>query len=327
MKRLTRIVFATAAALTLSVGAAVAQAYPSRNITLIVPFAAGGPSDAIARLVAQSMSSALKQQVIVENVAGAGGTLGAGRVAKAEKDGYTLLIHHVALAAGASLYKNLSYDTLGDIEAVGLVNYGPMVLTTKQDYAAADAKALIEKLKADGNKTSAAHAGVGSNSHLCNMLLQQRLSIKFTEAAYRGTGPAMNDLMGGQVDLLCDQSTTAVPQIQGNTIKGYAVTSKNRLDILPNVPTLQEAGLKDFEFVIWHGLYTPKGTPKDVVATLNRALQTALDDANVKARFSEVGTQVFETPERTIQAHQDRFEKEVAIWKDVITKTGVTAGN
>jgi tripartite-type tricarboxylate transporter receptor subunit TctC len=273
------------------------------------------------------MSNTLKQQVIVENIAGAGGTLGAARLAKSENDGYTLLIHHVALAAGASLYKNLSYDTLGDIEAVGLVNYGPMVLTTKKDYAAADAKALIEKLKADGSKTTAAHAGVGSNSHLCNMLLQERLGVKFTEAAYRGTGPAMNDLMGGQVGFLCDQSTTAVPQIQGNTIKGYAVTSKNRLDILPNLPTLQEAGLNDFEFVIWHGLYTRKGTPKEVITTLNKALQTALDDANVKARFADVGTQVFDASERTPQAHQARLEKEVALWKDVVSKTGVTAGN
>lgn len=327
MNRFVKTLVATAAALTLSLGGAVAETYPSRNITLIVPFAAGGPSDAIARLVAQSMSNTLKQQVIVENIAGAGGTLGAARLAKSENDGYTLLIHHVALAAGASLYKNLSYDTLGDIEAVGLVNYGPMVLTTKKDYAAADAKALIEKLKADGSKTTAAHAGVGSNSHLCNMLLQERLGVKFTEAAYRGTGPAMNDLMGGQVGFLCDQSTTAVPQIQGNTIKGYAVTSKNRLDILPNLPTLQEAGLNDFEFVIWHGLYTRKGTSKEVITTLNKALQTALDDANVKARFADVGTQVFDASERTPQAHQARLEKEVALWKDVVSKTGVTAGN
>jgi tripartite-type tricarboxylate transporter receptor subunit TctC len=319
--------FAATAALAFSFGTAAAQDYPTRTITMIVPFAAGGPSDAIARLLAQSMSGTLKQQVIIENVAGAGGTTGAARLAKAEADGYTILIHHPALAAGASLYKNLTYDTLNDIETLGLVNYGPMVVTTKKDYAAADAKALFAKLKADGTKTTAAHAGVGSNSHLCNLLLQQTLDIKFTEAAYRGTGPAMNDLMAGQVDLLCDQSTTAVPQIQGGTIKAFAVTSKDRLGVIGNVPTVAESGFPNFEFTIWHGLYAPKGTPKPVVDTLNKALQTALDDANVKARFTDVGTQTFPAAERTPQAHRARFEREVATWKDVIGKAGVSASN
>ncbi|HEU4519740.1 MAG TPA: tripartite tricarboxylate transporter substrate-binding protein [Microvirga sp.] len=318
--------WAAAAALVLTGGAA-AQDYPSRPITMIVPFAAGGPSDAIARLLAQSMSGTLKQQVVIENVAGAGGTTGAARLAKAEKDGYTVLIHHVALAAGASLYKSLAYDTLGDIEAVGLVNYGPMVVTTKKDYPANDAKTLLAKLKADGSKTTAAHAGVGSNSHLCNLLLQQALDVRFTEAAYRGTGPAMNDLMAGQVDLLCDQSTTAVPQIQGGTIKAHAVTSKDRLAVIKEVPTLAESGLPNFEFTIWHGLYAPKGTPAAAVEALNKALQVALDDANVKARFADVGTQVFPAAERSPSVHRARIEKEVATWKDVIAKAGVSAGN
>jgi tripartite-type tricarboxylate transporter receptor subunit TctC len=327
MKRLMTGLAAAAMAMALTAGSASAQSYPNRTITLIVPFAAGGPSDAIARLLGQSMSTTLKQQVIIENVAGAGGTTGAARLARAEPDGYTLLIHHVALAAGASLYKTLPYDTLGDIETVGLVNYGPMVVTTKKDYPAADAKALFAKLKADGSKTTAAHAGVGSNSHLCNMLLQQTLGAKFTEAAYRGTGPAMNDLMAGQVDLLCDQSTTAVPQIQGNTIKAFAVTSADRLSVLASVPTMREVGFPDFEFVIWHGLYAPKGTPKEAIETLNKALQTALDDENVKARFADVGTQAFPAVERSVQAHRARFEKEVATWRDVVAKAGVSIGN
>jgi tripartite-type tricarboxylate transporter receptor subunit TctC len=317
----------TLAALAVSATAAAAQTFPSRPVTLIVPFAAGGPSDAIARLLAQSMSGTLKQQVVVENVAGAGGTTGAARLAKAEADGYTMLIHHVALAAGASLYKSLPYDTLGDIDSIGLVNYGPMVVTTKKDYPANDAKALFAKLKADGSKVTAAHAGVGSNSHLCNLLLQQTLGTKFTEAAYRGTGPAMNDLMAGQVDLLCDQSTTAVPQIQGGTIKAFAVTSKDRLDVIEDVPTMAEAGFPDFEFVIWHGLYAPKGTPKEAIETLNKALQVALDDPNVKARFADVGTKAFPAGERSPQAHRARLEKEVATWKDVVAKAGVSIGN
>jgi tripartite-type tricarboxylate transporter receptor subunit TctC len=305
-------------ALALAGGAAMADTYPSRPITMIVPFAAGGPSDAIGRLLGQSMSSSLGQQIVIENVAGAGGTLGGARLAKADPDGYTILIHHVALAAGAALYPNLSYDTLKAFAPIGLVNYGPMVLMTKKDYPTADAATLLAKLKADGAKTSVAHAGVGSNSHLCTLLLEKALGVKFTQAAYRGTGPAMNDLMGGQVDVLCDQSTTAVPQIEGKTVKGYAVTSKDRCPVLKDLPTLQEAGLSDFEFVIWHGLYAPAGTPPEIVAKLNAALQKALADPNVQARFADVGTQVFPEGERTPAAHTAKFEKEVATWKSVI---------
>jgi tripartite-type tricarboxylate transporter receptor subunit TctC len=307
--------------------AVFAQTYPTRVVTLVVPFAAGGPSDALARLVAQSMSGTLKQQVIIENVAGAGGTTGAARLAKAEPDGHTILIHHVALAAGASLYKKLPYDTLKDLEPLGLVNFGPMVLVSRKDFPADDARQLVDKLKADSSKITIAHAGVGSNSHLCSLLLQQALGAKPTEVAYRGTGPAMNDLMGGQVDVLCDQTTNAVPQIQGSTVKAFAVTSRNRLDVLPNVATLIETGLPEFEFVIWHGLYAPRGTPKHVIEALNKALTIAVTDDNVKARFAELGTQVFRNEELTPEAHRARLEKEVAKWRDVVAKSGVTLGN
>ena len=318
MRILTRAI--AAAALVLSSGALHAETYPARSITLIVPFAAGGPSDAIARLVGQSMSQSLGQQVVIENVAGAGGTAGAARAAKADPDGYTLLIHHVALAAGASLYPKLTYDTMTAFAPLGLVNSGPMVLMSKKDYPANDAAALIAKLKADGMKATLAHAGVGSNSHLCTLLLQKALGVTFTQVAYRGTGPAMNDLMSGQVDVLCDQSTTAVPQIEGNTVKGFAVTSKERLPVLKDLPTLQEAGLKDFAFTIWHGLYAPAGTPPEVVATLNKALLQALDDKNVQARFAEVGTQLFPADQRTPAARQAQFAREVATWQAVIGK-------
>jgi tripartite-type tricarboxylate transporter receptor subunit TctC len=230
------------------------------------------------------------------------------------------------LRRGASLYKNLTYDTLNDLETVGLVNYGPWWSrprrTTRPRTPRPSSPSSRRRLEGHGGP-----CGVGSNSHLCNLLLQQTLDTKFTEAAYRGTGPAMNDLMAGQVDLLCDQSTTAVPQIQGGTIKAFAVTSKERLGVIGNVPTMAEAGFPNFEFTIWHGLYAPKGTPKPVVDTLNRALQTALEDANVKARFTDVGTQTFPPAERTPQAHRARFEREVATWKDVIGKAGVSASN
>ncbi|CAH1694908.1 Tripartite-type tricarboxylate transporter receptor subunit TctC [Hyphomicrobiales bacterium] len=304
-------------------GAVHAQSYPSRSITLVVPFAAGGPSDAIARLIGQSMSETLGQQVVIENVAGAGGTSGAARVAKADPDGYTLLIHHVALAAGASLYPKLTYDTAKAFAPVGLVNSGPMVLMSKKDYPATDAAGLTAKLKADGVKATLAHAGVGSNAHLCTLLLQKALGVTFTQVAYRGTGPAMNDLVSGQVDVLCDQSTTAVPQIEGKTVKGFAVTSKERLPVLKDLPTLQEAGLRDFAFTIWHGLYAPAGTPPDVVAKLNAALLKALEDKNVQTRFADVGTQLFPANERTPAAHQAQFAKEIATWRAVIGENGV----
>jgi len=318
MTRFTNWIAAGVLSLAAGLSGAQAQTYPSRPITMIVPFAAGGPSDAIARLVGQSMTATLGQQVVIENIAGAGGTAGAARLAKAAPDGYTLLIHHVALAAGAALYSKLSYDTTTAFETVGLVNYGPMVVLTKKDYAAGTIAELLAKLKADGEKTTVAHAGVGSNSHLCALLLQKALGVKFTEVGYRGTGPAMNDLMGGQVDMLCDQSTTAVPQIQGKTVKGFAVTSSERLPVLNDLPTLQEAGLKGFEFIIWHGLYAPKGTPADVVAKLNAALQKALNDPTIQSRFADVGTAVFPAADRTPGAHMKRFEAEIATWKSVI---------
>ncbi len=308
-------------------GPAAGQTYPSRPITMVVPFAAGGPSDAIARLIGQSMSATLGQQVVVENVAGAGGTAGAARVAKAAPDGYTLLIHHVALTAGASLYKNLPYDTLTDLVPVGLVNYGPMVLAGRKDFPAADARELFAKLKSDGQKVTLAHAGIGSNAHLCSLLLEQALGIKVTGVAYRGTGPAMNDLMGGQVDLLFDQTTNAVAQIQGKTVKAYAVTSAKRVDVLPDLPTMQEVGLPGYEFVLWHGVYAPRGTPPATIDALNKAIRIALADATVKTRFAEFGTQLFPEAELTPEAHRARFEKEVATWRDVIAKSGVSVGN
>ncbi len=308
-------------------GPAFAQGYPTRPVTMVVPFAAGGPSDAIARLLAQSMSATLGQQVIIENVAGAGGTAGAARVARAEPDGQTLLIHHIALPAAASLYKNLPYDTARDFETLGLVNLGPMVLITRKDYGAGGPAELFARLKADGQKTTMGHAGIGSNAHLCGLLLQQALGVKVTEVAYRGTGPAMTDLMGGQIDMLCDQSTNAVPQVQAGTVKAFAVTSATRLDVLPSVPTMQEAGVKGFEFVIWHGLYAPRGTPAATLAALGRALRIALDDKTIQERFAGFGTQIFPAAELTAAAHRARFEREIATWREVVAKSGVSVGN
>jgi tripartite-type tricarboxylate transporter receptor subunit TctC len=325
---MTRRAFAAGSlgAATLVSGQARAQSYPSRPITIIVPFAAGGPSDVIARLLGQSMSTTLGQPVIVENVAGAGGTAGAARLARADPDGYTLLIHHIALLAGAFLYKNLTYDAQ-QLATVGLINQGPMVLVGKKDLAVSSADELLKKLKAEPSKFVMAHAGVGSNAHLCLLLLQQALSIKLTDVAYRGTGPAMNDVISGQVDLLFDQSTTAVPQVQSGTVKGFAVTGAQRLDILSNLPTMKQAGLPEFEFTVWHGLYAPQGTTADIVTKLNGALKVALADSTVQTRFASFGTQAYPEAERSIAAHRRVFDRDYALWRDVIAKSGVSIGN
>lgn len=300
-------------------GPAAAQPFPTRNITLMVPYSAGGPSDAIARVLGQSMSRTLGQQVVVENVVGAGGTAAAARLAKAVPDGHTILLHHIALMASAFLYENLSYEVL-DFETLGVINYGPMVLATRKDYPAATPAELIAKLKADGPKTNMAHGGVGTNSHLTGLLLQEALGTKLTEVAYRGTGPAMNDLVGGQIDLLFDQSTTAAPQIQAGTIKGIAVTSGKRVDALPNLPTVAEIGLPSVEFTLWNALYAPKGTPAAIVEQLNGALRTALKDATVRERFDAFGTELFEESEWTPAAHRARLEREFAQWRKVLGK-------
>lgn len=318
---------ALAAAAGLLLGTpAGAQTFPTRPVTIIVPFAAGGPSDAIARLLGQSMSVSLGQPFVIENVAGAGGTTGAARLAKADPDGHTLLIHHIALVAGAYLYRNLPYET-SELETVGLVNFGPMVLATRKDYPASTPAELLARLRTDGTRTTFAHAGIGSNAHLCGLLLQQALGIKLTEVAYRGTGPAMNDLMGGQVDTMFDQSTTAVPQLQAGTVKGFAVTSPKRLAILPELPTMKEAGLGDVEFVLWHGLYAPHGTPAPTIAKLNGALRIALKDATIRERFAGFGTELYPEGEWSPAAHRARFDRELATWREVIAKSGVSVGN
>ncbi|MBA4333714.1 MAG: hypothetical protein C0420_01805, partial [Methylobacterium sp.] len=269
---------ALAALLSLGLaGPALAQSFPTKPITVIVSFAAGGPSDVIARLLGEQMSKTLGQSVVVENVAGAGGTAGAKRVAAAEPDGHTILIHHLALAAAPSLYNNLGYDTKTAFAPIGLVNTGPMVIASKLALPPTDAKSFFPYIKANADKLTVAHAGVGSNSHLCAVLMSQQLGAKFNQVAYRGTGPAMNDLVGGQIDILCDQSTSAIPQITGKSIRAYAVTSTQRLDVLPDVPTMAEAGAK-LDMTIWHGLYAPKGTPAPVLDKLNAALRTALKE-------------------------------------------------
>ena len=269
------------------------------------------------------MSITLGQQVVIENVAGAGGTAGATRVAEAQPDGYMLLIHHVALAAGASLYNSLRYDTLTAFEPIGLVNYGPFVLTSQLNFPASDIAGTLAHIRQNGNKVTIGHAGIGSGSHLCNMLLQSSLGVKVTEVAYRGTGPAINDLVGGQIDMLCDQTTNAIPQIQGKRIKAFAVTSTERNEQLQDLPTMQEAGLDRFEIVVWHALYAPKSTPVPVIEKLSAALERALGEPQVTSRFADLGTVLFQAGRRGPGEASAQLRNEVEKWGRLIREAGL----
>jgi len=302
-----------------------AQQYPTKVITMIVPFAAGGPTDTVARLIAQPMSTVLKQQVIVENVVGAGGTVAANRVAHASPDGYTIFIHHIGHSTAPALYRKLPYNAITDFEPIGLVNEVPMTLVAKKDFPAKDLKELIAYVKANKDKVNYANAGLGAASHLCGMLFMTAIQTEVTTVPYNGTGPAMNDLLGGQVDFMCDQTTNTTSLIKAEKIKVYGVTTKKRVPSLPNVPTMDEAGLKGFEVSVWHALYAPKGTPKPVIDALTKALQVALKDNNVKQRFAELGTEPVAEDRATPAALRAHLKTEIDKWGPIIKKAGVYA--
>jgi tripartite-type tricarboxylate transporter receptor subunit TctC len=320
--KLVRRAAVSACVVALAAGAAFAQSFPTRPITVVVPFSAGGPTDTVTRLVAEVMSKDLGQQVVVENVGGAGGTLGAARVAKAAPDGYTLLLHHIGMATSATLYRKLPYDTLKDFEYVGLVTDVPMTIVGRSNLEAKDLKGLIDYVKANKDKVTYANAGIGAASHLCGMLFMSAVETQVTTVPYKGTGPAMTDLLGGQVDIMCDQTTNTTNQIKGGKIKAYATTTSQRLPALPDVPTASEAGLKDFQVGIWHGIYAPKGTPKDVLDRLTASLKKALEDSNVKARFAELGTEPVPADQATGEALKTKLETEIARWAPVIKAAG-----
>ncbi len=304
---------------------ASAQEYPTKVITMVVPFAAGGPTDTVARLIGAPMSKTLKQQIIVENVLGAGGTIAANRVAKSAPDGYTLLIHHIGHSTAPALYRKLPYNALNDFEPIGLINEVPMTLVAKKDFPARDLKELIAYVKANKEKINLANAGLGAASHLCGMLFMSAIQTELTTVPYNGTGPAMNDLLGGQVDMMCDQTTNTTSQIKAEKIKVYGVTTKKRVASLPNVPTMDEAGLKGFEVSVWHGLYAPKGTPKPVIDKLAKALQAALKDDNVKQRFAELGTEPVAENRAAPAALHAHLKAEIDRWSPIIKKAGVYA--
>jgi tripartite-type tricarboxylate transporter receptor subunit TctC len=322
---MTKLIALFASVLLLSVSPSSAQDYPTKVITMVVPFAAGGPTDTVARLITVPMSKTLKQQVIVENVGGAGGTIAANRVAKAAPDGYTILIHHIGMATAPALYRKLPYNPMTDFEPIGLINEVPMALVAKKDFPAKDLKELIAYVKANKDKVNYANAGLGAASHLCGMLFMSAIQTDVTTVPYSGTAPAMNDLLGGQVDFMCDQTTNTTSQIKAGKIKVYGVTTKKRVASLPNVPTMDEAGLKGFEVSIWHALYGPKGTPKPVIDKLTKALQEALKDATVKQRFADLGTEPVEEKRATPEALRAHVKAEIDRWGPIIKKAGVYA--
>lgn len=311
--------------ISLAASLAFAQAYPERQITMVVPFAAGGPTDTVGRLIAERMSADLGQQIIVENVGGAGGTLGAGNVASAEADGYTILLHHIGMATSATLYRSLPYNPLEAFEYVGLVTEVPMTIVARADLEPADFPSLVTYVKENADTITMANAGIGAASHLCGMLFMQALEAPIVTVPYKGTGPAMTELIGGQIDIMCDQTTNTTEQIKGGTIKGYAVTTPARLDIFPDMPTVAEGGFPGLEVSVWHGVYAPKGTPADVVARLSTSLQTALADPGTAAKLAELGTTPSPATDATPEALKAKLEGEIARWKPIIEAAGVYA--
>lgn len=325
--KLKTLLLACAAAATLGAGTqAFSQAaFPDKPVSLVVPFAAGGPTDVVARMIAIPMGKALGQTVLVENTVGAGGTIAATRVARAAPNGYTLFIHHMGMATAPALYRKLSFDPLKDFEYIGQVVDVPMTLLARKDFPAANFAELQTYLKTNGKKVSLANAGLGAVSHLCGLLFMSQIGVELNTIPYKGTGPAMNDLLGGQVDLLCDQTTQTVPLIKDGRVKVFGVTSLNRLSALPDVSTLNEQGLKGFEVKVWHGMYAPKGTPAPVVEKINAALRAAMQDPMVKQRLAELSSDIPPMDKISPAGLKTHLEAEITKWAPVIKKAGIYA--
>ena len=308
----------------LAIGAA-AQDFPSKNITLMMPYAAGGPGDTVTRIVGQGMSKAMGRTFMVENTAGAAGTIGSLKVAQSPPDGYLLLVMHFGHAANTALYRNLRYDAVADFEPIGMIAESPMMFVGKKTLPVATFPELIAYVKANREKVTKGHAGIGSASHLCGLLFLGAIDAPVTTVAYRGTGPALNDLTGGQFDFMCDQTLNVLQPVNGGLIKAFAATTRQRLAVAPDLPTAAEAGLPGFEITVWFGLWAPKGTPKPVIDKLAAALQQALLDPEVKSRLASAGADTV-SPERArpdaLRAH---LKAEIDKWAPLIRKAGVTA--
>jgi tripartite-type tricarboxylate transporter receptor subunit TctC len=322
----TRIGLWRAVAVAIALGAGLvplrAQDYPSRSITVIVPFPAGGPSDVVARIVTNQMSNILGQSMVIENVSGAGGTLGSARAAAAAPDGYTLLAaamgSHVAAPV---LTPNVKYNPLTDLVPIGVTSHSPAVIVARKDFPAQDLKEFVAVLRQQGGAVKEAHGGVGAASHMACLLFTAEIGAKPTLVAYRGSGPALNDVVGGHVDFLCEQSLSVAESVLSGSVKAYAVSAGERLASLPNVPTAREAGV-NYEMSVWSGLFAPKGTPPEIVARLADALDQALDDPGVRATLTKLGGSIPVKAERTPAAFDRFVRSEMARWAPVLAATG-----
>ena len=304
-------------------GGSDASAYPEDSITITVPFSAGGPTDTVTRLVAKPMSKDLGQEIVVKNVEGAGGTLGAGDVANAEPEGYNLLMHHIGMSTAPALYPDLAYDPLKDFKTIGLVTTVPMTIVSNKDFEPNNLEELITYVKANADKVTIANAGVGAASQLCGLLIEKAVGADLNEVPYDGTGPALTDLVGGQVDFMCDQTTNTVPQIKGDKVKAFAVTTPERIKALPDLQTTAEAGQPDIEVGVWHGLYAPAETPDAVVKAVTDALAKALKDPAVVKKFADLGTEPAAEDEVTPEAQTKLLTEQIDLWTPVIEEAGV----
>jgi tripartite-type tricarboxylate transporter receptor subunit TctC len=325
MKLLSNI--AAASCIAFACASAIAQDYPGdKPVTFVVPFAAGGPTDIVARTLAQAMTKPMgAKAIVVENTAGAGGTIGTSRVAKAPGDGYTLLLMHVGFSTAPALYRKLNYDPIGDFEPVGLVVDVPMVMVARDNFPANNLQEFLTYVKANKDKLSFANAGLGAASHLCGLMFMSAIKTEVQTVPYKGTAPAMTDLLGKQVDFMCDQTTNTTANIKAGKVKAYAISSAKRNPSLPNIPTFDESGLKGFQVGVWHGLWAPKGTPKPVVDKLVAALNQALKDPAFSTRMVELGAEVMPAERATPKGLADHVKAEIGKWGAVIKAAGVYA--
>ncbi|GHH67973.1 tripartite tricarboxylate transporter substrate-binding protein [Promicromonospora soli] len=300
-------------------GGADPAEYPEDNIEVIVPFSAGGPTDTVTRMVAEPMSQDLGVQMVVQNVDGAGGTVGAGQAAAAEPDGYTVLMHHIGMSTAPALYPDLAYDPVADFKTVGLVTEVPMTIIARSDFEPETFEDFVTYVQENADTVTMAHAGEGSASNLCGLLLTEALGVEVTAVPYDGTGPAMTELVGGQVDFMCDQTTNTTGQITAGKVKAYAVTTPERIEALPDLPTTAEAGQPDIQVTVWHGLYVPAETPDEIVATLTESLQVALADQTVIDQMADLGTAPVSEEQATPEAHTELLEEQIGTWGEIIS--------
>jgi tripartite-type tricarboxylate transporter receptor subunit TctC len=309
----------------LSASAASAQTYPNRPVTLVVPFAAGGATDAIARILVDPLSHDLGQQIVVETVGGAGGMIGSARVARAAPDGYTILLHQVGLAAGMTLYPNPSFDAEKDLTGIGIVNTSASTITGRKTLSPNTMSELVRWMKEPGRNAKVAHAGVGAFGHLCGVLFVNEVGANGDQIPYRGGGPALNDLIAGHADISCLSAAVVAPQVQAGNLKVYGIVDKKRYAGLPDTPTMGEAGYKNMDLVFWHILFAPAGTPRPIIDRLNLALRHALADPKVKEAFDKNAMDLYPADQETPEIATAMLKSEIKRWGDVIRANKITA--